>query len=122
MVFPALSAASPCTIERSGLSALRRPILFPLPKGSSITLKDPDGELSLEGAAFLLDEGFSTQGMLVSETDTVVISFKAVNGEESVELYWLDSLTGEYSGSLRASAKMSKKTVQYGGSVTLVPE
>ena len=89
---------------------------------TAITLKDPDGELSLEGAAFQIDEGFSTQGMLAGETDTVVISFTAVNGEESEELYWIDSLTGEYSGHLRASAKMSKKTVQYGGSVTMVPE
>lgn len=87
---------------------------------SAITLKNPEGELSLEGAEFQLDEGFSTQGMLAGETDTVVISFTAVNGEESVELYWVDSLTGEYSGHIRASAKMSKKTVQFGGSVTMV--
>jgi len=89
---------------------------------TAITLKDPEGELSLDGTEFQLDEGFSTHGMLAGETDTVVISFTAVNSEESVELYWVDSLTGEYSGSLRASVKMSKKTVQYGGSVTMVLE
>lgn len=87
-----------------------------------ITLKKPKGELTLEGAEFKMDEGEKIQGIFAGETNTFVITFTSIDSEKSKELYWKDSLTGEYSGSILASAKMSKKTVQYGGSVTLLHE
>lgn len=89
---------------------------------TAITIKNPEGELNLEDIEFQINEETTLHGILAGETNTVIISFTADEPEESVELYWMDSLTGEYSGSLRASAKMSKKTVQYGGSVTMVPD
>jgi hypothetical protein len=87
-----------------------------------ITLKKPKGELTLEGAEFKMDEREKIQGIFPGETNTFVITFTSIDSEKSKELYWKDSLTGEYSGSIQASAKISKKTVQYGGSVTLLHE